>query len=187
MAYGESVEFNRNCEVVQIPQGTRTMISKGSKGRIMQSLGGSYTLSMDDGSMVRITGEELDAIGKEKAVLPPKLEEKISGQESPLEEKVWNELKTCYDPEIPINIVDLGLVYECKVTPSPEGDGSADVNIKMTLTAPGCGMGEVLKRDAEQKIQRLPGVKGVQVDLVWEPAWDQSKMSDAAKLKLGLL
>ena len=160
------------------------MLPKGTQARITQSLGGTFTLMTDYGYMVRIAGENADAIGKEKTSSVPNQE---TAKDAPLEQLVWDQLRTCYDPEIPINIVELGLVYECKLAPSPEGDGSTDVSIKMTLTAPGCGMGEALKRDAEQKILHLPGVKRVNVELVWDPPWNQSKMSDAAKLKLGML
>ena len=178
------ITLNRDCEGVEIPQGNRTMLPKGTQVRIGQSLGGSYTVITGHGEMVRISGEDADALGKEKTLSPP-----TSGtqEEASLEKLVWDQLKTCYDPEIPINIVELGLIYECKLAPLENQPEITDVSVKMTLTAPGCGMGEVLKRDVESKIARLPGVKHVSVELVWEPPWDQSKMSDAAKLKLGML
>ena len=177
------VILSRHCEAVQIPSGSRTMLRKGSKVRVIQSLGGSFTAMTDYGSMVRIAGEDADALGMDR----PASVGGETAKDKPLEELVWDQLKTCYDPEIPINIVELGLVYECKLASSPEGDGSTDVDIKMTLTAPGCGMGEAIKRDAEEKIKRLAGVKRANVELVWEPPWDQSKISEAARLKLGLM
>ena len=181
----EPVILSRDCDAVQIPSGAPIRLAKGTHAKITQSLGGTFTVMTDDGNMVQIANENSDAIGKEKAQAVPK--DGDSGEAKPLEEWVWDTLKTCYDPEIPINIVDLGLVYECTVTPLPKPEEGAGVHVKMTLTAPGCGMGEVIKRDAETKIKQLPGVKEVNVELVWEPPWDQSKMTDAAKLKLGML
>ncbi|OGW86381.1 MAG: putative Fe-S cluster assembly protein SufT [Omnitrophica bacterium RIFCSPHIGHO2_02_FULL_46_11] len=177
--HNEPIKLSRDCEAIQIPSGTKIKLPKGLSVRIAQSLGDNYTVTTDEGYIVQIAGKDADAIGKE----PPKTQE--ANQQAPLEQLVLDQLKTCYDPEIPINIVDLGLVYESKVTPLAEAGNRVDV--KMTLTAPGCGMGDVLKKDAQTKIERLPGVKEVNVELVWEPAWDQSRMSDAAKLKLGLM
>ena len=161
------------------------MLQKGTGGRITQSLGGSYTVVTDYGYMVRIEGENADAIGKPVFESTKK---QVDNQNAPLDKLVWDQLKTIYDPEIPINIVELGLIYEMKLTPLTDSEGEIgnEVNLKMTLTAPGCGMGEALKRDAQSKIEHLPGVKKVNIELVWEPVWDQSKMSEAAKLHLGL-
>ncbi len=184
MTENESIQLNRDCEVVQIPSGTKAILPKGAKVRMTQSLGGTYTVMTEYGYMVRISGEDGDAIGKEKISSVPSAEE---SKNKPLQELVWDQLRTCYDPEIPINIVELGLIYDCKITPVNEPPGSSKVDIKMTLTAPGCGMGDALRRDAQEKISRLPGVGEVNVELVWEPAWDQSKMSEAAKLKLGMM
>ena len=178
----EYVVISRNCEGIQIPTGNKIMLPKGTQVRITQSLGGSFTIMTDYGYMVRILEADGDAIGK-KAPSAVKTQEAVEG--APLEKLVWGQLSTCYDPEIPINIVELGLVYECKITPLP--DGGNRINVKMTLTAPGCGMGESIKRDAEAKIHRLPDVKEVNVEVVWDPPWDQSKMSQAAKLQLGLM
>lgn len=184
MPTGEPIKISRDCEAIQIPSGGKIKLPKGTEVKITQSLGGTYTVVTMDGEMARVSGEDGDAVGQEvvRAVNPEAPGENVS-----LEQLVWDQLKTCYDPEIPINIVELGLVYECKLTPLPKPDAGTGVDIKMTLTAPGCGMGEAIKRDAESKIQHLPGVKRVNVELVWEPPWDQSKMSDAAKLKLGML
>ena len=179
----ELVVLNRDCDVTEIPSGRKATLPKGIQVRITQSLGGSFTVVTDDGYMARVAGPDADAIGK--PVTSGSKSAPAFDPNRPLEELVMDQLRTCYDPEIPVNIVDLGLIYECKIAPV-EGNQSR-VDIKLTLTAPGCGMGEVLKKDAESKILHLPGVKEAQVELVWEPPWDQSKMSDAAKLKLGLL
>ena len=174
----EFIELKRDCEAVQIPNGNKVVLPKGTQGRIMQSLGGAYTIVTDYGEMVRIAGENGDAIGK------PVIQGPTIDPNKPLSNQVWDQLKTCYDPEIPINIVELGLVYDMKIIPLE--DKTNRVEIKMTLTAPGCGMGEALQRDAQAKIERLPGVREAAIELVWEPPWDQSKMSEAAKLQLGL-
>lgn len=178
------ITLNQNCEAVQIPSGSRIILTTGTKLKVVQSLGGTVTVRTEYGDMARLSLVEAESLGIIKPSVSP---QGPIDKDKPLQELVWDQLKTCYDPEIPINIVDLGLVYDCKLEPSPEGDGSTDVEIKMTLTAPGCGMGDVLKRDAEEKIKHLPGVRRANVELVWEPAWDQNKMTDAAKLKLGLL
>ena len=178
----EMIQLSRDCEAVQIPSGNKVKLSKGAHVRVTQSLGGSFTVITDEGYMVRIAGENADAIGKQA---PAQAGTRGSEQSLSLDQLVWNELRTCYDPEIPINIVELGLVYECRITPL--ADGGNKVDVKMTLTAPGCGMGESLKRDAQAKIERLPGVREISVELVWEPPWDQCKMSQAAKLQLGMM
>ena len=182
----ELTTLTRECEGVQIPSGQRMMLPKGTEVRITQSLGGSYTVMTDVGYMVRISSENADAIGK-SGPSPKASPQAEPAQDASVEKLVWDQLKTCYDPEIPVNIVELGLVYECKITPLPDDSENHRVEIKMTLTAPGCGMGDSIKRDAEAKIGRLPGVKEVNVQLVWEPVWDQSKMSQAAKLQLGMM
>ncbi len=177
-------ELSRDCEVTQIPSGNKFMLPKGTKVRITQSLGGSYTVMTDNGFMVRIEGEQADAIGKE---VVKHVEATPAGELSKdeIEKAVWNQLRTCYDPEIPVNIVELGLVYECQVTPLAEGGFQADV--KMTLTAPGCGMGGPISAEAQSKIQKVPGVKQAKVELVWTPPWSANRMSEAAKLQLGML
>ncbi len=179
----EFVTLNRDCAATQIPNGNQVVLQKGTNARITQSLGGSYTIVTDLGQMVRIEGANADAIGKP---IPESVKNQSAEQNLPLEKQIWNQLRTIFDPEIPINIVELGLIYEMKVALFPGSETEKEVDIKMTLTAPGCGMGEALKRDAQTKIEKLPGVKKVNVELVWEPAWDQSKMSEAAKLQLGL-
>src|SRR5262249_50062643 len=149
---------------------------------ITQSLGGSYTLITDRGLMVRVSGKEVEAIGKTpENVVEVKEGEEITPEK--LEELVWAQLKTCYDPEIPVNIVDLGLVYLCELQPA---EGGANVKVKMTLTAPGCGMGPVLANDVKMKIESVSGVKQADVEVVFDPVWNQSMMSEAARLQLGM-
>ena len=179
----EEVTLTRNAEAVMIPSGEKVLVPEGAHATITQSLGGSYTLITERGLMVRISGKEVEAIGKpvENAV------EVAPGEEiapEKLEEMVWDQLKTCYDPEIPVNIVDLVLVYLCELEDS---DGAKNVKIKMTLTAPGCGMGPVLASDVKSKVESLPGVKEAEVEVVFDPVWDRSMMSEAAKLQLGMM
>jgi probable FeS assembly SUF system protein SufT len=180
----EEVVVSRNCEAVMIPSGEKVLVPEGAHATITQSLGGTYTLITDRGLMVRISGREVEAIGK----MPqdaPQVEEGQQLTPDKLEELVWEQLKTCYDPEIPVNIVDLGLVYLCELQDT--GDGRNDVKVKMTLTAPGCGMGPVLASDVKQKIEALAGVRNAEVEVVFDPVWDRSMMSDAAKLQLGMM
>ena len=179
-----SIELKRDCEVTQIPSGNKFVLPKGTRVRITQSLGGSYTVMTDNGFMVRIESENADAIGKE-AVKPAETQPQGELSKEAIEKAVWNQLRTCYDPEIPVNIVELGLVYECQVKDHPEG--GFQVEVKMTLTAPGCGMGGPISAEAQSKIQKIPGVKQARVELVWTPPWGPNRMSDAAKLQLGMM
>ena len=180
----EEVTFSRNAEAIMIPSGERVLVPQGAQATITQSLGGAYTLITDRGLMVRISGPEVEAIGKtpqEVAQATPEAEltkEKI-------EELVWNQLKTCFDPEIPVNIVDLGLVYMCDL--QTHDGGGYDVKVKMTLTAPGCGMGPVIATDVKSKVESIPNVKNADIEVVFDPVWDRSMMSDAAKLQLGMM
>jgi probable FeS assembly SUF system protein SufT len=180
----EEVTFNRNADAVMIPSGDRVLVPNGSHATITQSLGGSYTLITDRGLMIRVSGREVEAIGKSAENVP---EVATSDELTPekLEQLVWDQLKTCFDPEIPVNIVDLGLVYLCELQPAE--DGGTNVKVKMTLTAPGCGMGPVLASDVKQKIESIPGVKTAEVEVVFDPVWDRSMMTDAAKLQLGMM
>ena len=178
----EQVTVNRDCEAVQIPSGEKVTLKAGSQATITQSLGGSYTVITDRGMMVRLSGREVEAIGKQPAEIP-QMEGEVPEKE--LETMIWGQLKTCFDPEIPVNIVDLGLVYLCQLT--PVDDGGFKATIKMTLTAPGCGMGPVLAQDVDSKIRALPGVKDADVQVVFDPVWDRSMMSEAAKLQLGMM
>ena len=177
----EEVTLTRNAEAVMIPSGEKVLVPEGARATITQSLGGSYTLITDRGLMVRVSGKEVEAIGK----TPENVAQMKEGEEltpQALEELVWDQLKTCYDPEIPVNIVDLGLVYLCELE---EADGAKNVKIKMTLTAPGCGMGPVLAQDVKTKVESIPGVKEADIEVVWDPQWNQNMMSEAARLQLG--
>jgi probable FeS assembly SUF system protein SufT len=177
----EEVTFSRSAEAIMIPSGEKVLVPIGAQATITQSLGGTYTVITDRGLMVRVSGQEVEAIGKTpQDVVGVHLEELTPEK---LEEMVWDALKTCYDPEIPVNIVDLGLVYLCELE---EADGAKNVKIKMTLTAPGCGMGPVLASDVKSKVEALPGVKQADVEVVFDPMWDRSMMSEAAKLQLGM-
>ena len=178
----EEIVVSRNVEAIMIPSGERVLVPEGARATITQSLGGSYTIITDRGLMVRISGKEVEAIGKTPENVPQS-DEAAPATKEELEQAVWDQLKTCYDPEIPVNIVDLGLVYLCELE---DNDGMTAVKIKMTLTAPGCGMGPVLAHDVKTKIETLPGVKNAEVEVVFDPVWDRSMMSEAAKLQLGL-
>ena len=181
----DNTEFTltRDCEAIQIPSGDKVTLTAGTQGVITQSLGGSYTIATPIG-LSRITGADADALGITTApAAPTKPAGDFKGE---VEEKaVWDQLKTCYDPEIPVNIVDLGLVYDCTVSQSPET--GAKVNVKMTLTAPGCGMGPTICAEARSKILTIPGVGEADVDLVWDPAWNQGMISEVGKMQLGLI
>lgn len=180
----EIIILRRDCDAFLIPSGARIYLPKGSEVTITQSLGGTYTVNIY-GNLARIDSKDADALGKEAVVPAPALAAAQPNDDIALDDLVWTQLKTCYDPEIPVNIVDLGLIYECLVTTMDEE--KKRVAIKMTLTAPGCGMGPVLAADVKQKVSAVPGVGEVNVDVVFDPPWEQSRMSDAAKLQLGLL
>ena len=176
----KNVTISRDVEATMIPAGTPIAIPAGTEVTITQALGGTYTV-MGPGIMARIEGKDADALGLAATAEKPKTE--ASGPVNV--DEVWEALKSCYDPEIPVNIVDLGLVYDVQVVPESEGGNRVDV--KMTLTAPGCGMGGVIAGDAESKIREVPGVTDARVEVVWDPIWNQSMMSDAARLQLGLM
>lgn len=178
------IELRRDCEAVMIPSGAPLLLKKGDQASITQSLGGSFTV-FSNGLLARIEGKDADALG---------LESEVSKDSAPVgnvavgpmdEELIWRQMRTCFDPEIPVNIVDLGLIYDCCIKPLPENGNL--VLVKMTLTAPGCGMSEFLKADLEAKIRNVPGVTDVQVEVVWEPPWNQGMISEAARLELGLM
>lgn len=177
----EEIELTRDCEAIQIPQGTTVTLPAGTRVSVTQSLGGSYTLANESGYLFRITEANGDAIGREVPVKPTS-----TGKTAEVsEEAVWEQLKTVYDPEIPVNIVDLGLIYDCSLEKGE--DGKTKVSVKMTLTAPGCGMGPTIAAEARMRIESIPGVSEAIVDLVWDPPWDQSMISEAGKMKLGLI
>ena len=180
----EEIELSRDVEVVMIPQGVTTTLKAGTPAVITQSLGDSYTLQVPTfGGLYRLSGANADAIGKAAA--------RSDGQpgadlDAPVtEELIYTQLRNVYDPEIPVNIVELGLIYDLKLEPLPTG--GSRVEVKMTLTAPGCGMGEVIAHDAKSRIESVPGVAEADVQVVFDPPWNQQMMSEAAKLELGML
>jgi len=185
MSPSEPVKLIRDCEVVQIPEGHKIRLARGTEVRVMQALGDTYTLMTEYHTMVRLEGHDADAIGRTPHTSQASVDEGAPDSPEELRERVWTALRYVYDPEIPVNVVDLGLVYKNDVEPDPSGQGYR-VAIDLTLTAPGCGMGDVLKQDAERRIRAIAGVKNVEVSLVVEPPWDASKMSEGAKLELGL-
>ena len=174
----EAITLTRDVDAYIVPSGDKITLLSGNVVRITQALGGNYTILVN-GNMVQITAENADALGFEV--------EKKSEPETDndfTENLVWDQLKTCYDPEIPVNIVELGLIYDLDTS---ENDDGKSVNIKMTLTAPGCGMGPVIADEVDRKVKGINGVQYVNVELVWEPQWNQNMMSEAAKLELGML
>jgi probable FeS assembly SUF system protein SufT len=175
------IVLSRDTEAIQIPAGLKTTIPANTKVIITQNLGGSYTIACDYG-LFRINETDADALGLEAKASSEKAEHP-AGEVA--EEAVWDQLRTVYDPEIPVNIVDLGLVYDCQVTNSSGGETHVDV--KMTLTAPGCGMGPAIAQDARLKILAISGVDDANVELVWDPPWSQEMISEAGKMKLGLI
>lgn len=174
----EETVLTREVDAIQIPDGTPTRLPGGTPVMITQSLGDTYTVMPVYGGMFRIDGRDADALGKEVVASAAS-----DGEPGDLEQKVWNEMRRCYDPEIPVNIVDLGLVYDCAVEPHVDGD--ARVVVRMTLTAPGCGMGEVLAADVRRRVEGLPGVREADVEIVFDPPWNKEMMTEAAKLQLG--
>jgi probable FeS assembly SUF system protein SufT len=180
MVTREARTLSRDVEVAAIPYGDKLTLAAGTNVYITQALGGSYTAMTDHGYLVRIEGKDADAIGE--TPMAPVSAEDAAGRST--KELAWEQLRSCYDPEIPVNIVDLGLVYKCETEPV---EGGEKVKDEFTLTAPGCGMGDFLRQDVEQKLLALPGVKEADVQVVLDPAWDQSMMSDAARLQLGLM
>jgi probable FeS assembly SUF system protein SufT len=181
MNQNNEIELSRDCEAIQIPAGLKTTIPAGTQVIITQNLGGSYTIACDFG-LFRIGETDADALGLQPRAA---LEKKEKSRDDVSDDAVWDQLRTVYDPEIPVNIVDLGLVYDCQVVTSPES--GTRVEVKMTLTAPGCGMGPAIAQDARSKILTIPGVDEADVELVWDPPWNQHMISEAGKMKLGLI
>jgi probable FeS assembly SUF system protein SufT len=177
---GEFIELRRECEAIEIPSGVRRFLPASMRVRIAQFLGTGYTVVSDFGCMYRIEGKDAEALGLAPPTLP---QDAASAPASFSEQMVWDQLKTVYDPEIPVNIVDLGLIYSSEITAL--GEGGKRIDIKMSMTAPGCGMGNVLKADVESKLSKLPEVKEVNVQVVLDPPWHPGLMSEAAKLQLG--
>ena len=177
----EPFVLSRDVEAVIVPAGNAITLKAGLSGYITQALGGSFTLYVE-GNLYRIPGEQADAIGKEPTKAP---ELPPGATEEDVRELAWAQMRHCFDPEIPINIVELGLVYGCEVAVAE--DGSRQLEVTMTLTAPGCGMGEVLVQDVREKLEVIPTVSKADVKLVFDPPWSQSMMSEAARLQTGMM
>jgi probable FeS assembly SUF system protein SufT len=176
----EAVTFTRDVDAIMVPAGVPVTLRQGQQGFITQALGGSFTVYFE-GNLFRIAGKDADSLGKaptDVPDLPP------DASDADVRELAWQQMKTCYDPEIPINVVDLGLVYSCEVTSEPDG---RVVAVSMTLTAPGCGMGDVLVQDVREKVEIIPTVKRADVELVFDPPWNPSMMSEAARLQTGMM
>ena len=182
MNQNDPIALTRDVEAAIIPVGEKVTLQKGEQAYLTQSLGGSYTVVVN-GNMFRIEGKDADALGLELAAKTASTGAPVTQEQ--LEKEIWNQLRSCYDPEIPVNIVDLGLIYDCHLTPI--NPGSHRVDVKMTLTAPGCGMGPMLAQDVQNKLLSMEGVDDVAVELVWDPPWNQGMMTEAAKLQLGLM
>ncbi|HET9692835.1 MAG TPA: putative Fe-S cluster assembly protein SufT [Steroidobacteraceae bacterium] len=180
-ADNEPVTFTRDVDAIIVPAGLNVRLRQGQQGYITQALGGSFTVYVE-GNLFRVAGKDADALGKEPDEVP---ELPPNASDDDVRQVAWEQMKGCYDPEIPINIVDLGLVYDCDV--KQEEDGSRVVSVTMTLTAPGCGMGEVLVADVREKVEVIPTVKRADVELVFDPPWNQSMMSEAARLQTGMM
>jgi probable FeS assembly SUF system protein SufT len=177
----EARTVSRDVEVAAIPYGEKLELKAGQTVFITQSLGGSYTVMTDMGYMVRVEGKDADAIGE--TPMKALSVDEMGGRS--VEQMAWDQLKTCYDPEIPVNMVDLGLVYTCET--SKTEDGGDKLTVRFTLTAPGCGMGDYLREDVRAKLLQIPGVTEVDAQVVFDPPWNQAMMSDAARLQLGLM
>jgi len=182
----EEVTVSREVGAIQIPDGDRTVLAEGTKVLITQQLGGSLTVMTDRGAMYRIDDRNADALGKE---IPDHAQAKVQEAAPPdadtLEQIIWSKMRQCFDPEIPVNVVDLGLIYDCQILQQP--DDKYRVEIKMTLTAPGCGMGPVLAEDVRSRIDEIPGVRETAVEVVFDPPWNPNMMTEAARLQLGFM
>ncbi|TAN07749.1 MAG: putative Fe-S cluster assembly protein SufT [Rhodanobacteraceae bacterium] len=177
----DEIVLQRDCAVVMVPQGDKVVLQAGQGGYVTQAVGGSFTIFVA-GNLYRVTGEDADAIGKD-APEPLRLPDDANDRD--VETLAWAQLRTCFDPEIPVNVVDLGLVYALALTHTD--DGRRSVQVKLTLTAPGCGMGDVLVDDATSKLKLIPTIADVKIELVFDPPWNYSMMSAAAKLDTGML
>jgi probable FeS assembly SUF system protein SufT len=179
----EEIKLTREVSAIQIPSGDTLSLPAGTAVFITQRLGGTYTVATSQG-LARISSQDADALGVDLDQEKKKHEEAVRLKDAPLEEQVWSQLKGVYDPEIPVDIVNLGLVYDCAIE---EIDSKTVVSIKMTLTAPGCGMGPVIAADAQAKIMTIDGVDDARVELVWDPAWNQEMISEEGRMKLGMI
>ena len=177
----EPFVVNRDVKAVVVPAGVEVKLRTGSVGYLTQALGGSFTVYVE-GNLFRVAGEDADAIGREP---PTQLELPPDATDADVEKLAWQQMKTCYDPEIPVNIVDLGLIYSCDISRRP--DGTRAVAVRMTLTAPGCGMGEVLVQDVKEKLLQIPTITEPDVELVFDPPWSREMMSEGARLQTGMM
>ncbi len=176
------IELSREVEAIQIPSGDTILLPAGTRVIITQSLGGSYTVATDHG-LARISSKNADALGLERKDAGSDVPvQPLEGEE--LEKAVWEGMKTVFDPEIPVNIVDLGLVYDCNIAKEEE---KTVVTVKMTLTAPGCGMGPTIAADAQGKIMGIPGIDDARVEIVWDPPWNQGMISEVGRMQLGMV
>lgn len=182
----EEVTIKREVGAIQIPDGNRTVITEGTKVLITQQLGGSFTVMTDRGAMYRIDDRNADALGKDvSAEARPAPQDEAPPDAEDLERMIWDKMRKCFDPEIPVNVVDLGLIYDCQIL--PQDDGTYRIEIKMTLTAPGCGMGPVLAEDVRSRIDDISGVRETAVEVVFDPPWNPNMMTEAARLQLGFM
>lgn len=179
----DEVSLTREVDAIQIPSGDTITLPAGTPVVITQTLGGTYTVATPSG-LARISSNDIDALGIDSSENDKKQAEAAEMAGKPLVDRVWHQMTQVFDPEIPVDIVNLGLVYDCTVT---EGDGGAEVQVKMTLTAPGCGMGPVIAADAQARIMTLDEVKNAEVELVWDPAWNQDMISEEGKMQLGMI
>jgi probable FeS assembly SUF system protein SufT len=190
MNKNDPITLSRDVDATVVPAGMPVVLEKGSQALLTQSLGGSYTIVVN-GNMFRIDGKNADALGLPAEAAAPQQAAPVPERETApvtpevLEKRVWEALRSCYDPEIPVNVADLGLIYDCQVVPLGT-PSSYKVEVKMTLTAPGCGMGPMIAQDVQNKILALEGVEEATVELVWDPPWNQQMMTEAARLELGL-
>lgn len=183
MTSDKAIVLRRDCEAVLVPSGEPLTLRGGSSVWVTQILGGGYTVMTDHGHMARIDGHDADVLGFSASSQASVDEAEVSSLEE-AERRVWEKLRTCFDPEIPVNVVDLGLIYDCAVSALP--NGRYRTTVRFTLTAQGCGMGQFMREDIRQKLLSIPAIQDVVVELVWEPPWSQSRMSGAAKLQLGI-
>lgn len=184
MQYPENIVIKRECTATEIPSGRKILLYPGTEVRLMQALGGTFTVQNYQGLMASIAGQDADALGKEIPEEIKKLQESQASKTP--EDLVWDYLRTCYDPEIPHNIVDLGLIYQCKVEELPESAGDKKVYVQMTLTAPGCGMGDWLKADIQNKLSTIPTIKEINVEMTFDPPWTPAKMHPALRRSMGI-
>ena len=179
----QEIKLTREVSAIQIPSGDTLVLPVGTAVYITQRLGGTYTVATSQG-LARVSAQDADALGVNPADERKKQEEATRLADAPLEEQVWNQLKGVYDPEIPVDIVNLGLVYDCVIE---EIGGQTVVSVKMTLTAPGCGMGPVIAADAQARLLTIEGIDDARVELVWDPPWNQEMISEEGKMKLGMI